>query len=1410
MYVPKQEMPAFKPTFVHSLFRAGSTFLYNALKQTDKLHVYHEPMHEIIATLPTSWKELSARKNELKATLRHDFLVGGYFDEFYHLLPSIKNRFQPIFSFNYYFMDSSTEAPDLKAYIELLIDGAPKSPVLQCTRTSGRINWLKHNFFSNHIFLLRNPWDQWYSYKVDQYIATTPRMIYSQENLPEVLGAVFEASGARQLAESSTQSNFLDSFNYPISPDQDYFLFFGLWLYSFICGERDCDVFIDMDKLSSSSKYMHKCLDRLKSIGIDSINLADARLHRTIFDEREQLRFRRIEEQVFEIYRQHGIHTLSAHTYLNKSRQKSFTSIKQLRTQASDTLEDAYRMRQLLISRDEQIVIIKNTVAERNEQIDRLSNTISELRKTIDEQGSRAISLEQQIALRDSQIVSINQAIFERDEQIDELNKTINDLQKTIDEQGSRAVSLEQQIALRDSQIVSINQAIFERDEQIDELSKTINDLQKTIDEQGSRAVSLEQQITLRDSQIVSINQTIFERDEQIDVLSKTINDLQKTIDEQGSRTISLEQQVVLRDSQIASINQAVRERDEQIAELSKAISDLQKTVGQQSARAFSLEEIIVLRDNQIADFTQAVAERDDQIANLLDETIRRGEWALGIDTALKEERARLLAVTTSNSWRITRPLREARRFLLSPNKQIKRYAIISLILLKRIYQSLPLSLQTKYIHRQWLAKFAPRILLASGAHPSSISILNIPDFNKIYRKENNKYNVIPYSGFVADTILLASSNTPMVSVIIPIYGKIDYTMRCLFSIAANPPQVDFEVIIVDDCSPDNSWEVLKNKVIGIRMLRNKKNLGFIRSSNIGANAAKGKYILFLNNDTEVTPGWLEELLRTYYLFPGTGLVGSKLVYPDGRLQEAGGIIWQDGNAWNFGRYQDPQLPVFNYAREVDYCSGASIMVPKSLFDELGGFDEHYLPAYCEDSDLALKIREKGLRVIYQPQSTIIHYEGITSGTDTAQGAKSFQVENIKKQFKRWQNRLASYQASDNNVDNAKDRRATRRVLVLDHCTPTPDQDAGSVTVFNLMMLLREMDFQVTFIPEDNFLYIPEYTSSLQRNGIEVLYAPFFTSVEQHLKEQGQRYNLALIFRPTVMERHLPLIRRYCTNAKVLFHTVDLHYIRMFREAELHADKEKKRLAEEMKQREFAAIVAADACIIHSTTELDILKPLFPDVKLYVFPLILNIPGSEKAFSDRRDIVFLGGYQHSPNVDAVHHFVQDVLPLIRKQLPGVRFYVVGSNPPTEIQALASEDVIITGFVKDLNPLLSKMRVSVAPLRYGAGIKGKIGTAMAFGLPVVATSLATEGMLLKDGENILVANSPEAFANTVASIYHEEALWNSISQSGLNFAVKTWGAEAAWETFASILRDLAIQVKPAKYQLTLYSGKNDAF
>ncbi len=203
--------------------------------------------------------------------------------------------------------------------------------------------------------------------------------------------------------------------------------------------------------------------------------------------------------------------------------------------------------------------------------------------------------------------------------------------------------------------------------------------------------------------------------------------------------------------------------------------------------------------------------------------------------------------------------------------------------------------------------------------------------------------------------------NKSKVTIIIPVHNKFDYTYKCLKSIYLHTNLEEIEIIIADDSSTDETINIHKY-VKNVKIVRNEKPLGFLKNCNNASKYAKGKYILFLNNDTQVQPGWLDYLIETIESDDKIGLVGPKFVYPDGRLQEAGGIIWKDGTGWNYGRFDDPEKPEYNYLKEVDYISGACILIRKDLWEEIGGFDERFTPAYFEDTDLAFEVRRKGIK----------------------------------------------------------------------------------------------------------------------------------------------------------------------------------------------------------------------------------------------------------------------------------------------------------------------------------------------------------------------------------------------------------------------------------------------------------------
>jgi glycosyltransferase involved in cell wall biosynthesis len=576
----------------------------------------------------------------------------------------------------------------------------------------------------------------------------------------------------------------------------------------------------------------------------------------------------------------------------------------------------------------------------------------------------------------------------------------------------------------------------------------------------------------------------------------------------------------------------------------------------------------------------------------------------------------------------------------------------------------------------------------------------------------------------------------------------------------------------------------------GLRYHRNAQNLGFIGACNAGAELAAGEFVVFLNNDTTVSPGWLDALLDTFVRHPDTGLAGSKLVYPDGRLQEAGGIVFADGSGWNYGRFEDPAHPRFNFVREVDYCSGASIALRRDLFLQLGGFDSHYAPAYYEDTDLAMRIRAAGLKVRYQPASVVVHHEGISSGTDLRTGVKAYQVSNHRKFLERWRTELAqSHQPAGSDPEIASERGRRHRVLVMDACTPTPDRDSGSLRMLALMRAMRDEGCSVVFFAE-NRAHDGAYTQALQQIGVEAWWHPFLADVPAWLARHGARFDLVVGSRHYVLSPVLPLLRTHAPRAHVVFDTVDLHHLRELREAEVGGDAALHRKAARTRRIELGLISQCDTTWVVSGAEQALLAQELPGAKVDVVSNIHDVHGQGKPWQERRDLLFVGGYRHPPNVDAAVWMAREIFPHVQARLPGVVLHLVGAEAPPEVVALGElPGVQLHGFVPDLTPLLEGARVGVAPLRYGAGVKGKVNHSLAHGQPMVATLCAVEGMHLVDGVDVLVADEAEAFAAAVVRLHEDRALWELLSAGGLENTRRHFSPAAVRATLHTLLASL---------------------
>ena len=624
----------------------------------------------------------------------------------------------------------------------------------------------------------------------------------------------------------------------------------------------------------------------------------------------------------------------------------------------------------------------------------------------------------------------------------------------------------------------------------------------------------------------------------------------------------------------------------------------------------------------------------------------------------------------------------------------------------------------------------------------------------------------------------------PEVSIIIPVHNQLLYTLNCLCAISECNDNVSKEIILVNDCSTDNTQNVI-SQIKGILLINNTENLGFLKSANTAIRQAKGSYIYLLNNDTKVHNNYLTSLLSVFQTQSNVGAVGSKLIFGNNSLQEAGCLVFKNKVIVNRGATQSIDAPQFNFLRTVDYVSGCSLLFKRQ--DSKGNlnlFDEVYAPAYYEENDLCMRLKHRqGLDTYYQPQSEVIHYENVSY-----QKHHSNKHNLIKKNsvifYEKWQNFLENiWKEGDDFYRINDDAQYDKCILVAEEYMPKFDQDSGSNRFTEIIKILVNNNHKIYLLIKNEFSADDtDYIKKFQDLGVEVI-REYLTPERKIIRKAKQLQQIKnsvdyiWIFRPEGYEYYNEFIKPIGFRAKIIYDMVDLHYLRFSREkAYFFKNKATLKREKEVCELERKAFLRADAIVAISDHEKEILAiEKISTEKIFIVSNIHSLKKNlrQKSFHDREGLIFIGSFLHKPNVDSVLYLHDEIMPLVWKQNPDIKVYIVGGNAPEEITTLDSERFRILGYQKEIDNLFTSAKAMVAPLRYGAGVKGKIGQALEYQLPVISTKIGVEGMKLTPNIHALVAeiSDPEAFANYILDIYSNEKKWIELyegSKDGLQY------------------------------------------
>jgi GT2 family glycosyltransferase len=616
-----------------------------------------------------------------------------------------------------------------------------------------------------------------------------------------------------------------------------------------------------------------------------------------------------------------------------------------------------------------------------------------------------------------------------------------------------------------------------------------------------------------------------------------------------------------------------------------------------------------------------------------------------------------------------------------------------------------------------------------------------------------------------------SSNNKIEITIIIAAYNNLDITLNCLLSILVFETKLKYEIILIDDHSSMVDYRTFGFK---FRVIRNDMNFGFIKSNNLASKKARGKFLFFLNNDTLINKSTINELHKSYFFNEKVGAVGSMSVSNQFLIQEAGAFTFKSGRCCNYGRGDNPMKSIYNFTREVDYCSACSLFIKKRLFYKLGFFDTRYCPAYYEDVDLAFKIRKKKLKVLYEPKSFLYHYEGSTSGRDIKSGVKKYQVINQIKFKKKWSKELKKYHS---NINQQLKMKENIHVLIIDDLIPDHLNDAGSFYVYNFLQILLYFKIKLTVLGSKEGGLNKNFFSNknfLEKQGIEIFFRNAADSTNEFIRTRINSFDYIIISRPDNFNYFQQFIKN---KKKIIYSMVDYHQKRLHSEF-VFKNKDKNNDYFLTKDLEDKALKLSNKVLCFGKKdEIDLIKDNKNiKKKIILFPLVNKIIKNNDNFklSDKRNLLFIANFSHEPNLTSLNNFIENFFIKLCKINKKIKLNVVGNIENN--RRISHKQIIYKGHVNNLSTIFNETLFSIVPIEYGAGISGKLLYSMANGTPCLVSKFIEKQMNLTSGVNCLTIdyNKDITYFN---QFFFDKKLIKKLSNNSIKFIKDNYSLNA---------------------------------